>query len=70
VSWHEPSPGHGRQLESKANVVTHKSDLHPNKELGPDSLDKQQPQRLTYHLVKRLESLGHAVTLTPMPRAA
>jgi hypothetical protein len=40
------------------------------KELGPDYLDKLQPQRLTYYLVKRLESLGHVVTLSPIPRAA
>lgn len=40
------------------------------KELGHDSLDKLQPQRLTRHLVKRLESLGYQVTLNPVGRAA
>jgi len=40
------------------------------RELGPDYLDKLQPQRLTTYLVKRLESLGHKVTLTPNDQAA
>ena len=39
-------------------------------ELGHDYLDKLQPQRLTRYLVKRLESLGHEVTLRPVERAA
>jgi transposase len=39
-------------------------------ELGADYLDKLQPQRLTNYLVKRLESLGHKVTLTPKEQAA
>jgi transposase len=39
-------------------------------ELGHDYLDKLQPQRLTRYLVKRLESLGHEVTLNPLNRAA
>ena len=38
------------------------------KELGPDYLDK--PLRLIHYLVKRLESLGHQVTLTPLDQAA
>ncbi len=33
-------------------------------ELGQHYLDKLQPQRLTRYLVKRLESLGHTVTLS------
>jgi transposase len=41
-----------------------------HQELGPDYLDKLQPQRLTHYLVKRLESLGHQVTLAPVDRAA
>ena len=40
------------------------------KELGHDYLDKLQPQRLTTYLVKRLESLGHKVTLTHDDQAA
>jgi transposase len=32
-------------------------------ELGPDFLDRLEPQRLTRQLVKRLEALGHKVTL-------
>jgi transposase len=40
------------------------------KELGPDYLDKLQPLRLTRYLVKRLEALGHQVTLTPLEKAA
>lgn len=39
-------------------------------ELGHDWLDKLHPQQLTRYLVKRLESLGHEVTLTPLDRAA
>jgi transposase len=39
-------------------------------ELGHDFLDKLQPQRLTTYLVKRLESLGHKVTLTQEVQAA
>ena len=38
--------------------------------LGHDYLDKLQPQRPTRYLVKRLESLGHEVTLAPVDRAA
>jgi transposase len=40
------------------------------RELGHDYLDKLQPQRLTTYLVKRLESLGHKVTLTQEDQAA
>jgi hypothetical protein len=40
------------------------------KELGPDYLDKLQPLRLTTYLVKRLESLGHKVTLAQADQAA
>ena len=39
-------------------------------ELGHDYLDKLQPQRLTRYLVKRLEALGHQVTLNPVNQAA
>jgi len=39
-------------------------------ELGHDYLDELQPQRLTTYLVKRLESLGHEVTLSLIDRAA
>jgi hypothetical protein len=38
-------------------------------ELGPDYLDRQDPERLTRQLVKRLERLGHKVTLEPRPAA-
>jgi len=34
-------------------------------ELGPDFLDRSEPERLTRQLVKRLEALGHKVTLEP-----
>jgi transposase len=40
------------------------------KELGHDYLNKLQSHRLTHYLVKRLESLGHEVTLRPVDRAA
>jgi hypothetical protein len=39
-------------------------------ELGHDYLDKLQPHRLKRYLVKRLESLGHQVTLEAVDRAA
>jgi transposase len=38
-------------------------------ELGSDFLDRLEPERLTRQLVKRLESLGHKVTLEPRPAA-
>jgi transposase len=38
-------------------------------ELGPDHLDRQDPERLTQRLVKRLERLGHKVILEPTPAA-
>ncbi len=38
-------------------------------ELGADFLDKLEPERLTRQLVRRLESLGHKVTLEPAPAA-
>jgi transposase len=34
-------------------------------DLGPDFLDRLEPERLTRQLVKRLEALGHKVTLEP-----
>ena len=38
-------------------------------ELGPDFLERLEPARLTRQLVKRLEALGHKVTLEPRPAA-
>ncbi len=38
-------------------------------ELGPEYFDRLEPERLTRRLVKRLESLGHKVTLQPQPAA-
>jgi transposase len=38
-------------------------------ELGGDYFDRLQGDRLTRHLVRRLESLGHRVTLEPVPKA-
>jgi len=40
------------------------------KELGPDHFDALNPQRLTRYLVRRLEKMGHKVTLEPMQDAA
>jgi hypothetical protein len=34
-------------------------------DLGPAYLDRLEPERLTRQLIKRLESLGHKVTLEP-----
>jgi Transposase IS116/IS110/IS902 family len=36
-------------------------------ELGADLLDRLAPERLVRRLIKRLESLGHKVTLEPAP---
>ena len=38
-------------------------------ELGAEFLERLEPQRLTRQLVKRLEALGHKVTLEPRPAA-
>ena len=38
-------------------------------ELGADFLGRLEPARLTRQLVKRLEALGHKVTLEPCPAA-
>jgi hypothetical protein len=35
--------------------------------LGADFLERLEPARLTRQLVKRLEALGHKVTLEPCP---
>lgn len=42
----------------------------PFQDLGADYFDKLNPERLTKHLVKRLESLGHKVTLEPLEAVA
>jgi transposase len=41
----------------------------PYQDLGADYLDRLQPDRLTRQLVKRLERLGHKVTLEPQEAA-
>ena len=41
----------------------------PYHELGADYFDRLDPERLTRKLVKRLESLGHKVTLEPAEKA-
>jgi hypothetical protein len=38
-------------------------------ELGADFLERLEPARLTRQLVKRLEALGHKVTLEPCSAA-
>jgi transposase len=42
----------------------------PYQELGADYFDHLNPERLTRHLVRRLEALGHKVTLQPAVPAA
>lgn len=42
----------------------------PFQELGPDYFDRLDPESLTRYLVRRLEKLGHKVTLEPMHNAA
>ena len=39
-------------------------------ELGPDYFDRLHPESLTRYLVRRLEKLGHKVTLEPLQNAA
>ena len=40
------------------------------RELGGDYYQRRDPERLTKRLVARLQSLGHTVTLQPLPQAA
>ena len=49
------------------HVLTRRTPYH---DLGPDYLDRLEPERLTRQLVKRLERLGHQVTLEPRVDAA
>ncbi len=42
----------------------------PYQDLGPDHFDRLAPKHLTRYLVKRLEKLGHKVTLEPLREAA
>ena len=42
----------------------------PYKDLGPEHFDRLQPDQLTRYHMKRLESLGHKVTLEPAEEAA
>jgi transposase len=42
----------------------------PYKELGPDFFDKLKPEQYRRYLVKRLESLGYNVQITPKDSAA
>jgi hypothetical protein len=39
----------------------------PYEELGGDYLERLEPERLTRQLVKRLEQMGHKVTLEAQP---
>jgi hypothetical protein len=39
-------------------------------ELGPEYLDRLEPERLARQLIRRLERLGHKVTLEPKDEAA
>jgi transposase len=49
-------------LQSSWHLLTYKRHY---KDLGADYFDKLDPDRTTRYLVKRLESLGHHVELTP-----
>jgi hypothetical protein len=40
-------------------------DVSVYEELGADYLDRLEPERQTRQLVRRLEKLGHKVTLEP-----
>ncbi len=50
-------------LVSAYHLLAH---VRPYNELGPDYFDRLDPQRLTRHLVHRLEQLGHKVVLEPV----
>jgi hypothetical protein len=39
-------------------------------DLGPEYLERLEPERLTRQLVRRRERLGHEVTLKPKDEAA
>ena len=41
-----------------------------DEELGGDFFERLNPERLTHNLVRRLEKLGHKVTLEPKESAA
>ncbi len=45
-------------------------DGQPYRDLGRDFFDRQDPERTTRRLIKRLEALGHEVTLAPRDAAA
>ena len=49
------------------HVLRHRVAYH---DLGAHHFDRLNPTQLTRHLVKRLERLGHKVTLEPMGTAA
>ena len=49
------------------HLLTRKTEYH---DLGADYLDRLNPDRLTRQLVRRLEKLGHKVTLEPRGEAA
>ena len=62
--------GKKRALVAVANsllqVVWHLlAHRQPYRDLGPDYFDRIHHQRLTQSLVRRLQKLGHTVTLTP-----
>jgi hypothetical protein len=44
-------------------------DQEPSTDLGVDSFDQLDTERLPRRYVQRLEQLGYAVTLTPAPAA-
>jgi transposase len=70
----------GRRGKKRAIVATGHSILEaayhmlatgqPYADLGPNHFDQLHPERLTRYLVKRLEGLGYAVTLTQASEAA
>jgi transposase len=57
----------GRVASAVLGIVSPvRSEGRPDEELGADGYDRQRGERLTRHLVTRLESLGHKVTLEPV----
>ena len=54
-------------LVAAYHILRSSSSFH---ELGPDYFDRLDPESLTRYLVRRLEKLGHKVTLEPLQNAA
>lgn len=50
------------QIQAAWHILANRT---PYRDLGPDYFDRRNQDRLTRHLVRRLEKLGHQVALSP-----